>query len=150
MSVVMVRWDSSVCLCLLNTVVSEVCCSFVAAGRVHVARACPCMCVCVCAETHTPLCTCVSFTCVCPKHVCVLNMPVCVCMLCVVAVCVYMFSAARPQYKRGHRKTASYGTILDVPKIVVTGIAGPRAPLVNGELSVLCADMTLSCVSIQI
>ncbi|XP_054474159.1 mitogen-activated protein kinase kinase kinase 7 isoform X1 [Anoplopoma fimbria] len=28
--------------------------------------------------------------------------------------------AARPQYKRGHRKTASYGTILDVPKIVVT------------------------------
>uniref|UniRef100_A0A1A7YG07 Mitogen-activated protein kinase kinase kinase 7 n=1 Tax=Iconisemion striatum TaxID=60296 RepID=A0A1A7YG07_9TELE len=29
--------------------------------------------------------------------------------------------AARPQYKRGHRKTASYGTILDIPKIVVTG-----------------------------
>ncbi|CAL8313089.1 unnamed protein product, partial [Boreogadus saida] len=28
--------------------------------------------------------------------------------------------AARPPYKRGHRKTASYGTILDVPKIVVT------------------------------
>ncbi|XP_060947139.1 mitogen-activated protein kinase kinase kinase 7 isoform X1 [Limanda limanda] len=28
--------------------------------------------------------------------------------------------AARPQYKRGHRKTASYGTILDVPKIVIT------------------------------
>ncbi|XP_071225915.1 mitogen-activated protein kinase kinase kinase 7-like isoform X2 [Salvelinus alpinus] len=27
---------------------------------------------------------------------------------------------ARPQYKRGHRKTASFGTILDVPKIVVT------------------------------
>ncbi|KAG7256110.1 hypothetical protein CRUP_019666 [Coryphaenoides rupestris] len=27
---------------------------------------------------------------------------------------------ARPQYKRGHRKTASHGTILDVPKIVVT------------------------------
>uniref|UniRef100_A0A8C6SRJ3 Mitogen-activated protein kinase kinase kinase 7 n=1 Tax=Neogobius melanostomus TaxID=47308 RepID=A0A8C6SRJ3_9GOBI len=33
--------------------------------------------------------------------------------------------SARPQYKRGHRKTASYGTILDVPKIVVTGITGP-------------------------
>uniref|UniRef100_A0A673BHB0 Mitogen-activated protein kinase kinase kinase 7 n=1 Tax=Sphaeramia orbicularis TaxID=375764 RepID=A0A673BHB0_9TELE len=32
--------------------------------------------------------------------------------------------AARPQYKRGHRKTASFGTILDVPKIVVTGISG--------------------------
>uniref|UniRef100_A0AAY4BC01 Mitogen-activated protein kinase kinase kinase 7 n=1 Tax=Denticeps clupeoides TaxID=299321 RepID=A0AAY4BC01_9TELE len=29
--------------------------------------------------------------------------------------------ASRPQYKRGHRKTASFGTILDVPKIVVTG-----------------------------
>ncbi|MED6288137.1 hypothetical protein CHARACLAT_023511, partial [Characodon lateralis] len=28
--------------------------------------------------------------------------------------------AARTQYKRGHRKTASFGTILDVPKIVVT------------------------------
>uniref|UniRef100_A0A674DMD4 Mitogen-activated protein kinase kinase kinase 7 n=1 Tax=Salmo trutta TaxID=8032 RepID=A0A674DMD4_SALTR len=28
---------------------------------------------------------------------------------------------ARPQYKRGHRKTASFGTILDIPKIVVTG-----------------------------
>ncbi|XP_053300869.1 mitogen-activated protein kinase kinase kinase 7 isoform X1 [Pleuronectes platessa] len=28
--------------------------------------------------------------------------------------------AAPPQYKRGHRKTASYGTILDVPKIVIT------------------------------
>ncbi|XP_072218842.1 mitogen-activated protein kinase kinase kinase 7 isoform X1 [Leuresthes tenuis] len=28
--------------------------------------------------------------------------------------------AARPQYKRGHRKTASFGTILDVPKIVIT------------------------------
>uniref|UniRef100_A0A8C7TQ09 Mitogen-activated protein kinase kinase kinase 7 n=1 Tax=Oncorhynchus mykiss TaxID=8022 RepID=A0A8C7TQ09_ONCMY len=28
---------------------------------------------------------------------------------------------SRPQYKRGHRKTASFGTILDVPKIVVTG-----------------------------
>uniref|UniRef100_A0A3B4AXG0 Mitogen-activated protein kinase kinase kinase 7 n=1 Tax=Periophthalmus magnuspinnatus TaxID=409849 RepID=A0A3B4AXG0_9GOBI len=33
--------------------------------------------------------------------------------------------SARPQYKRGHRKTASFGTILDVPKIVVTGIIGP-------------------------
>uniref|UniRef100_A0A6Q2YJ87 Mitogen-activated protein kinase kinase kinase 7 n=1 Tax=Esox lucius TaxID=8010 RepID=A0A6Q2YJ87_ESOLU len=29
--------------------------------------------------------------------------------------------AARPQYKPGHRKTASFGTILDIPKIVVTG-----------------------------
>ncbi|KAM9495314.1 mitogen-activated protein kinase kinase kinase 7 isoform 2-T2 [Clarias gariepinus] len=30
------------------------------------------------------------------------------------------FSLARPQYKRGHRKTASHGTILDIPEIVVT------------------------------
>uniref|UniRef100_A0AAQ6IQA5 Mitogen-activated protein kinase kinase kinase 7 n=1 Tax=Anabas testudineus TaxID=64144 RepID=A0AAQ6IQA5_ANATE len=36
---------------------------------------------------------------------------------------------ARPQYKRGHRKTASFGTILDVPKIVVTGINGPMGLL---------------------
>ncbi|XP_038582409.1 mitogen-activated protein kinase kinase kinase 7 isoform X1 [Micropterus salmoides] len=28
--------------------------------------------------------------------------------------------SAGPQYKRGHRKTASFGTILDVPKILVT------------------------------
>ncbi|KAI5094378.1 mitogen-activated protein kinase kinase kinase 7 isoform X1 [Silurus meridionalis] len=31
------------------------------------------------------------------------------------------FPTARPQYKRGHRKTASHGTILDIPEIVVTG-----------------------------
>uniref|UniRef100_A0A8C7DMR0 Mitogen-activated protein kinase kinase kinase 7 n=1 Tax=Oncorhynchus kisutch TaxID=8019 RepID=A0A8C7DMR0_ONCKI len=36
-------------------------------------------------------------------------------------VCVCVSVAARPQYKRGHRKTASFGTILDVPKIVFTG-----------------------------
>uniref|UniRef100_A0A8C4EC03 Mitogen-activated protein kinase kinase kinase 7 n=1 Tax=Dicentrarchus labrax TaxID=13489 RepID=A0A8C4EC03_DICLA len=35
-------------------------------------------------------------------------------------------------YKRGHRKTASFGTILDVPKIVVTGITGPLGFLVTG------------------
>uniref|UniRef100_A0A673BJL9 Mitogen-activated protein kinase kinase kinase 7 n=1 Tax=Sphaeramia orbicularis TaxID=375764 RepID=A0A673BJL9_9TELE len=34
--------------------------------------------------------------------------------------------AARPQYKRGHRKTASFGTILDVPKIVVTATCDPQ------------------------
>lgn len=46
-----------------------------------------------------------------------------VCMLVVyVAVCICMcFFAASSQYKRGHRKTASFGTILDVPKIVITG-----------------------------
>ncbi|XP_061609491.1 mitogen-activated protein kinase kinase kinase 7 isoform X3 [Phyllopteryx taeniolatus] len=33
---------------------------------------------------------------------------------------------ARPQYKRGHRKTASFGTILDVPKIVVTATCEPQ------------------------
>uniref|UniRef100_A0A3B4C9E0 Mitogen-activated protein kinase kinase kinase 7 n=1 Tax=Pygocentrus nattereri TaxID=42514 RepID=A0A3B4C9E0_PYGNA len=36
------------------------------------------------------------------------------------------FSTARPQYKRGHRKTASYGTILDIPKIVVTATCEPH------------------------
>uniref|UniRef100_A0A665VHS9 Mitogen-activated protein kinase kinase kinase 7 n=1 Tax=Echeneis naucrates TaxID=173247 RepID=A0A665VHS9_ECHNA len=40
--------------------------------------------------------------------------------------------SARPQYKRGHRKTASFGTILDVPKIIVTGITGPPGLLVTG------------------
>uniref|UniRef100_A0A3Q3X3G7 Mitogen-activated protein kinase kinase kinase 7 n=1 Tax=Mola mola TaxID=94237 RepID=A0A3Q3X3G7_MOLML len=34
--------------------------------------------------------------------------------------------AAQPQYKRGHRKTASFGTILDVPKIVVTATCEPQ------------------------
>ncbi|XP_044024647.1 mitogen-activated protein kinase kinase kinase 7 isoform X4 [Siniperca chuatsi] len=33
---------------------------------------------------------------------------------------------AGPQYKRGHRKTASFGTILDVPKIVVTATCEPQ------------------------
>ncbi|XP_015238252.1 PREDICTED: mitogen-activated protein kinase kinase kinase 7-like [Cyprinodon variegatus] len=33
---------------------------------------------------------------------------------------------ARTPYKRGHRKTASFGTILDVPKIVVTGACDPQ------------------------
>ncbi|KAM9338836.1 mitogen-activated protein kinase kinase kinase 7 [Symphorus nematophorus] len=35
-------------------------------------------------------------------------------------------AAAPPQYKRGHRKTASFGTILDVPKIVVTASCEPQ------------------------
>uniref|UniRef100_A0A665VH05 Mitogen-activated protein kinase kinase kinase 7 n=1 Tax=Echeneis naucrates TaxID=173247 RepID=A0A665VH05_ECHNA len=43
--------------------------------------------------------------------------------------------SARPQYKRGHRKTASFGTILDVPKIIVTGITGPPGLLVTGRNS---------------
>ncbi|KAK1889036.1 Mitogen-activated protein kinase kinase kinase 7 [Dissostichus eleginoides] len=59
--------------------------------------------------------------------------------------------AARPQFKRGHRKTASYGTILDVPKIVITGITGP--PGFHGDrvqlallcwFGLLCSDMELS------
>uniref|UniRef100_A0A673I6J1 Mitogen-activated protein kinase kinase kinase 7 n=1 Tax=Sinocyclocheilus rhinocerous TaxID=307959 RepID=A0A673I6J1_9TELE len=36
--------------------------------------------------------------------------------------------AARPQFKRGHRKTASHGTILDIPKIIVTGTGSSGAP----------------------
>uniref|UniRef100_A0A4W4EAA2 Mitogen-activated protein kinase kinase kinase 7 n=1 Tax=Electrophorus electricus TaxID=8005 RepID=A0A4W4EAA2_ELEEL len=39
------------------------------------------------------------------------------------------FSAAPPQFKRGHRKTASHGTILDVPKIFVTGTGVGRGGL---------------------
>uniref|UniRef100_A0A3B5LM80 Mitogen-activated protein kinase kinase kinase 7 n=1 Tax=Xiphophorus couchianus TaxID=32473 RepID=A0A3B5LM80_9TELE len=40
------------------------------------------------------------------------------CLLCTqLYVCMCVF-AARSQYKPGHRKTASFGTILDVPKIV--------------------------------
>ncbi|XP_009292938.1 mitogen-activated protein kinase kinase kinase 7 isoform X1 [Danio rerio] len=35
-------------------------------------------------------------------------------------------SPARPQYKRGHRKTASHGTILDIPKIIVTATCEPH------------------------
>lgn len=71
---------------------------------------------------HCMLCMCVAYIsspAVGPESV--------VCMLVVyaaVCVCICVF-AARPQYKRGHRKTASFGTILDVPKIVVTGITGP-------------------------
>ncbi|KAK2883454.1 hypothetical protein Q8A67_017091 [Cirrhinus molitorella] len=34
--------------------------------------------------------------------------------------------AARPQFKRGHRKTASHGTILDIPKIIVTATCEPH------------------------
>ncbi|XP_044024645.1 mitogen-activated protein kinase kinase kinase 7 isoform X2 [Siniperca chuatsi] len=36
------------------------------------------------------------------------------------------FTPLGPQYKRGHRKTASFGTILDVPKIVVTATCEPQ------------------------
>ncbi|XP_056620077.1 mitogen-activated protein kinase kinase kinase 7 isoform X1 [Triplophysa dalaica] len=35
-------------------------------------------------------------------------------------------STARPQFKRGHRKTASHGTILDIPKIIVTATCEPH------------------------
>uniref|UniRef100_A0A4W4EAJ0 Mitogen-activated protein kinase kinase kinase 7 n=1 Tax=Electrophorus electricus TaxID=8005 RepID=A0A4W4EAJ0_ELEEL len=45
-----------------------------------------------------------------------------------VCVCVCVF-AAPPQFKRGHRKTASHGTILDVPKIFVTGTGVGRGGL---------------------
>uniref|UniRef100_A0A8D3D9B3 Mitogen-activated protein kinase kinase kinase 7 n=1 Tax=Scophthalmus maximus TaxID=52904 RepID=A0A8D3D9B3_SCOMX len=80
----------------------------------------------------------------CALHVCGLHFqsspavgapppPVCLslhaCTQLYVCVC---FSAARPQYKRGHRKTASFGTILDVPKIVITGTTGPPGFLVTG------------------
>ncbi|MEQ2234376.1 hypothetical protein ILYODFUR_031217 [Ilyodon furcidens] len=51
--------------------------------------------------------------------------------------------AARTQYKRGHRKTASFGTILDVPKIVVTGITGPLGfPVIGKSLPWLSFQLT--------
>uniref|UniRef100_A0AAR2K0W4 Mitogen-activated protein kinase kinase kinase 7 n=1 Tax=Pygocentrus nattereri TaxID=42514 RepID=A0AAR2K0W4_PYGNA len=52
------------------------------------------------------------------------------------------FSTARPQYKRGHRKTASYGTILDIPKIVVTGTGLER----DGFRSQFCLNVLLKLV----
>lgn len=78
------------------------------------------------------------------------------CLQLYVCVCVF---AALPQYKRGHRKTASFGTILDVPKIVVTGISGPpgSTPPPGGpaELACSCGGVSvhltwpLSCVSLH-
>lgn len=53
-----------------------------------------------------------------------LHLHACVCG----CVCVF---AAQPQYKRGHRKTASFGTILDIPEIVVTGISESMAVMVS-------------------
>ncbi len=51
----------------------------------------------------------------------------CLCSSLHACVCMCVF-AARPQFKRGHRKTASHGTILDIPKIIVTGTGSPGAP----------------------
>lgn len=53
-----------------------------------------------------------------------LHLHACVCG----CVCVF---AAHQQYKRGHRKTASFGTILDIPEIVVTGISDSMAVMVS-------------------
>lgn len=80
-----------------------------------------------------------------------------VCMLVVyaaVCVCMCVF-AAHLQYKRGHRKTASLGTILDVPKIVVTGITGPLGFLVIvwiwlGMWVVVIWQGSLACVSLHV
>ncbi|TNM94563.1 mitogen-activated protein kinase kinase kinase 7 isoform X2 [Takifugu flavidus] len=44
--------------------------------------------------------------------------------------------AAPPQYKRGHRKTASFGTILDVPEIIVTASCEPQRRRSVQDLSV--------------
>uniref|UniRef100_A0A672MIY5 Mitogen-activated protein kinase kinase kinase 7 n=1 Tax=Sinocyclocheilus grahami TaxID=75366 RepID=A0A672MIY5_SINGR len=63
--------------------------------------------------------------------------------------------AARPQFKRGHRKTASHGTILDIPKIIVTATCEPHRrssvqdlPAIGTEFSqVGCFNLTLSVVS---
>uniref|UniRef100_A0A8D3DXA8 Mitogen-activated protein kinase kinase kinase 7 n=1 Tax=Scophthalmus maximus TaxID=52904 RepID=A0A8D3DXA8_SCOMX len=54
-------------------------------------------------------------------------------------------------YKRGHRKTASFGTILDVPKIVITGTTGPPGFLVTGWSWLGSASGLLcSCVSLHV
>uniref|UniRef100_A0A8C7YG13 Mitogen-activated protein kinase kinase kinase 7 n=1 Tax=Oryzias sinensis TaxID=183150 RepID=A0A8C7YG13_9TELE len=45
---------------------------------------------------------------------------------------VVVVASSATQFRRGHRKTASHGTILDVPKIVVTGTCGPVGLLVIG------------------
>lgn len=80
--------------------------------------------------------------CICMLRVCVAScMYVCVCL----CACVCVFAAA-PQYKRGHRKTASFGTILDVPKIVVTGISSwgnQRAS--SDRLAAACLAQSLGC-----
>uniref|UniRef100_A0A672MH20 Mitogen-activated protein kinase kinase kinase 7 n=1 Tax=Sinocyclocheilus grahami TaxID=75366 RepID=A0A672MH20_SINGR len=44
------------------------------------------------------------------------------------SLCLSTHIVSRPQFKRGHRKTASHGTILDIPKIIVTGTGSPGAP----------------------
>lgn len=75
------------------------------------------------------------------------------CMQLYVCICVF---AALPPYKRGHRKTASFGTILDVPKIVVTGITGPLGfPVTRWSgrgwaCGLLSSDMALFCVSLHV
>ncbi|XP_031437350.1 mitogen-activated protein kinase kinase kinase 7 isoform X2 [Clupea harengus] len=50
--------------------------------------------------------------------------------------------AARPQYKRGHRKTASFGTILDVPKIVVTASCEPQRRRSVQDLPAVVSEST--------
>ena len=96
-------------------------------------------------------------------HVCVLHFqsspavgsvpPVCLSLhaFCVRSCMCVCFSAARPQFKRGHRKTASYGTILDVPKIVITGTTGPLGFLMTGWswLGSACR-LLCSCVSLHV
>lgn len=69
-------------------------------------------------------------------------------------MCICVF-AANPPYKRGHRKTASFGTILDVPKIVVTGITGllvfpvTRWNWLEWACGLLSSDMAFFCVSLH-
>ncbi|XP_014060452.1 mitogen-activated protein kinase kinase kinase 7 isoform X1 [Salmo salar] len=49
-------------------------------------------------------------------------------------------AAARPQYKRGHRKTASFGTILDVPKIVFTASCEAQRRRSVQDLPGICTE----------
>lgn len=73
-----------------------------------------------------------------------LHLHACVCG----CVCVCVF-AAQPQYKRGHRKTASFGTILDIPEIVVTGIGESMAGMASRCYVSSCSDMDLSSMLSQ-
>lgn len=59
-------------------------------------------------------------------------------------VCVYVFSAfSKP--KRGHRKTASFGNILDVPEIVKPGIACQLCESIDTDAGVMTKPLNTFC-----
>ncbi|XP_029966273.1 mitogen-activated protein kinase kinase kinase 7 isoform X1 [Salarias fasciatus] len=50
------------------------------------------------------------------------------------------FAPTAPPYRRGHRKTASFGTILDVPKIVVTASCESQRRRSVQDLPGICSE----------